>query len=1174
MLELREITKAYRTASLTQTALDGVSVAFRDNEFVAILGQSGSGKTTMLNVVGGLDHFDSGDLVIDGISTRDFKDRDWDAYRNNRIGFVFQAYNLIPHQTVLANVELALTLSGISRSERRERALAVLEDVGLKDHVSKRPNQLSGGQMQRVAIARALINDPEILLADEPTGALDSATSIQVMDLLREVAKDRLVVMVTHNPELAHQYATRIVELADGHIISDSDPFVPGALTRAAKAARRTRMSLVTALSLSFNNLMTKKGRTIMTSFAGSIGIIGIALILALANGVNGYIARTEEEALTSYPLSIQRAGVNLEGMLTQTSSAQAADGEVLMVRERAEALTATRSNDLRALRTFLEGPSAGVQNYVRAIEYSYNATPQIYLRDTSDGVVRVHPDQASSAMSENFGQSAFGSMMDTSVFHQMPSNPELYRDQFTVSAGRWPESSDEMVLVTRKDGTVDSLLEYSLGLRPYSEFSAMYSAFMSGQTSSIVGGASASPSPSASPTDSSSSSSMTSAAASASPSEGVDSPVVETGLATDGAASANGSLDGSASDSQAFSYDQILGREFSLVPASARYQHDAERGVWTDRSEQDDYMKRAVEQGRTLRIVGIVRATDDTTTLPSGIAYTADLTREVIEEAAASPIVQAQRANPDVDVFTGQRFSDLAAGQRSELDLSSIFSIDGEALQAAFQMDPAALEMDLSSLDFSSISLPSDMQSLDLSSIGLSGLDLSALSGALDPSDFDLSAIAGTLNLADLAAQYPQLAEIDVAAVLEKALESGAIQEGAGTYLAGVGAQLMEGFFTYAQANPPTAGSVEDWAGVVRSYLATDAVREQLEQAANSDQVINRAALTSALVTALGEDPAMTTVSEQLSQAVGQQIASQLAAQLSSQLGSGVAQSVGTALSQAIGGSMTQMMMSLQQQIEGQLSQVVSALQSGLANAFHVDEAALQEAFTPEMDQEELAALLATMMTRSVPSYEGNLQQLGWADLDTPSQIDLYPTSFADKDAVEQILSDYNARAEAAGHSEQVITYTDLVGTLMSSVTRIVNVITWMLIAFVAISLVVSSIMIAIITYISVLERKKEIGILRAIGASKGDVRRVFNAETIIEGLMAGLMGVGATLLLSIPANLIAQSRFNVYPIASLPVTAGIVLVLLSVALTVIAGIIPSRQASKADPVEALRSE
>lgn len=693
-----------------------------------------------------------------------------------------------------------------------------------------------------------------------------------------------------------------------------------------------------------------------------------------------------------------------------------------------------------------------------------------------------------------------------------------------------------------------------------------MYAAFLSGQTASVIGG-SASSSPTASATESGSPSegapasadSSASASASASPSPSAS------GAGTDGSASG---------DNHAYTYEQILGREFLLVPASARYQHDAERGVWTDRSEQEDYMKQALERGRTLRIVGIVRARDDTGTLTPGIAYTADLTREVMEEAAASPIVQAQLANRDVDIFTGQRFSDLAAGQREELDLSSIFTIDGEALQAAFQMDPAALQMDLSSLDFSSISLPSDMQSVDLSAIDLSALDLSSLSGALDPSAFDLSAIAGSLNLADLAAQYPQLAEIDLAAVVEKALASGAIQDSAGTYLAGVGAQLMEGFFTYAQANPPAGGSLEDWASLVRAYLATDAVQQQLSEAANSDQVINREGLISALVTALGEDPAVEAVSAQLSAAVGQQIASQLGTALSTQLSSGLAESVGTALSQAIGGSMTQMMMSLQQQIEGQLTAVASQLQTSLTNAFNVDEAALQEAFTPDMDQEELAALLATMMTRTVPTYEGNLQQLGWADLDTPSQIDLYPTSFTDKDAVEQILADYNARAEAAGQPDQVITYTDIVGTLMSSVTRIVNVITWMLIAFVAISLVVSSIMIAIITYISVLERKKEIGILRAIGASKSDVRRVFNAETIIEGLLAGLMGVGATLLLSVPANLIAQSRFNVYPIASLPGTAGIVLVVLSVALTVLAGIIPSRQASKADPVEALRSE
>lgn len=396
MLELRAVTKAYRTATLAQTALDAVSVSFRDNEFVAVLGQSGSGKTTMLNVIGGLDRFDSGDLVIDGISTRDYKDRDWDAYRNNRIGFVFQAYNLIPHQSVLANVELALTLSGVSRAQRRERALAALDSVGLADHVHKRPNQLSGGQMQRVAIARALINDPEILLADEPTGALDSATSVQVMDLLREVAADRLVIMVTHNPELAHEYATRIVELADGRVVADSDPYEPDSQdAREAKEARRTRMGTLTALSLSFNNLMTKKGRTIMTSFAGSIGIIGIALILALANGVNGYIARTEEEALTSYPLSIQSTGVDLAGLMRagEGERAEAKDGEILMTEGITSTMESTTTNDLASLKTFLDSSGSGVAGHVAAIEYSYDVSLQIYLADTSDGVVRVFPD-------------------------------------------------------------------------------------------------------------------------------------------------------------------------------------------------------------------------------------------------------------------------------------------------------------------------------------------------------------------------------------------------------------------------------------------------------------------------------------------------------------------------------------------------------------------------------------------------------------------------------------------------------------------------------------------------------------------------------------------------------------------------------------------------------------
>ena len=558
MLELKEIVKAYQTASLVQVALNKVSVAFRDNEFVAVLGQSGSGKTTMLNVIGGLDHFQAGDLVIDGISTKDYKARDWDAYRNNRIGFVFQAYNLIPHQSVLANVELALTLSGVSRSERRKRALDALERVGLKDHVNKKPSQMSGGQMQRVAIARALINDPEILLADEPTGALDSATSVQVMDLLRDVARDRLVIMVTHNPELAHQYATRIVELADGCIVADSDPFVPTAEDqRAAKPARRTSMGFVTALSLSANNLMTKKGRTLMTSFAGSIGIIGIAAILALANGTNAYIQKTEEETLGSYPLTIQKSGVDMTAALSVSASDSkkdkpAPDGQVgvSQIRTFADTIRDAKTNDLASLKTYLDNNGGNVETMVNAIEYDYDVVPQIFQSDTSKSTVQVSPDQSMKQMEAGFGSGAFGSMMQTNAFYQMPATASLYTSAYDLVAGSWPSGANQVVLVLDEDGNIPNLFEYTLGLKDHKEFDDLMRTYYQG----TLGGK------------------------------------TQSGAQT--------SAQSGTSDAT-YDYSTILSATFRRINAFDKYTWDETYKVWTDRSSDADYMKKLVDDGQ-----------------------------------------------------------------------------------------------------------------------------------------------------------------------------------------------------------------------------------------------------------------------------------------------------------------------------------------------------------------------------------------------------------------------------------------------------------------------------------------------------------------------------------------------------------------------------------------------
>ena len=1136
MLELKEIVKAYQTANLVQVALNKVSVAFRDNEFVAVLGQSGSGKTTMLNVIGGLDRFQSGDLVIDGISTKDYKARDWDAYRNNRIGFVFQAYNLIPHQSVLANVELALTLSGVSRSERRKRALDALERVGLKEHVHKKPSQMSGGQMQRVAIARALINDPEILLADEPTGALDSKTSVQVMDLLRDVARDRLVIMVTHNPELAHQYATRIVELADGSIVADSDPFVPTAEDRReAKPARRTSMGFLTALSLSANNLMTKKGRTLMTSFAGSIGIIGIAAILALANGTNAYIAKTEEETLGAYPLTIQKTGIDMTAALSVSASDSkdsqpAPDGKVGVSKLRtfADSIRDAKTNDLASLKTYLDNNGGDINSMVNAIEYDYDIVPQIYQSDTSKATVQVSPDQSMKQMEAGFGSGAFSSMMVTNPFYQMPATTSLYTSAYDVVAGSWPSGANQVVLVLDEDGNIPNLFEYTLGLKDHKEFDDLMRSYYQGAL---------------------------------------------------GDKSQSGAQSGTQSGAAAATYDYsaILGTTFRRVNAFDKYTWDDTYKVWTDRSSDADYMKKLVDGGRQLTISGIVKPNSDKGgALRQGIAYTPALTYQIIEEAAASPIVKAQRAKPDVDVFTGKTFKELADNQKSQsggFDMSSLFTVDESKLSAAFQIDPDKMQMDLSGLDFSGMDFSGlDFSNLDMSGMDLSNIDLSALAaqpGAQSGMAFDLSG----LDFGELSKELPQLANVDFQTIIRSALADGAVKDGAADYLSAQASQIAQGFQDYAREQIE-AGGTTDFATLASAYFSQPEVLEQLRAAVSSDQVVDSDKLAANLMKALGDDPALAQIGTDVSTQVMNAISAQIAAQLGRTLTQGVSAVIGQVMQEAMTNAMTSMMTQLSTAIGDQIGSTMEQFATNMSSAFSIDPQAFAEAFQSNVDEKSLAALMATMFSTDVPTLDTNLRNLGWADIASPSNISIYPKSFADKDRVKAALDAYNADNKAAGATDKVIAYSDVMGALMSSVTKIVDIISWLLIAFVSISLVVSSIMIAIITYISVLERRKEIGILRSIGASKGDVSRVFNAETVIEGLLAGLMGVGVTYGLCAIANGIAYSSFNVENIAQLSPLTALTLIAVSVGLTVIAGIIPASRASRQDPVEALRAE
>ena len=845
MLQLKNIKKNYESGEEIVKALKGINIEFRESEFVAILGPSGCGKTTLLNIIGGLDHYTSGDLIIDGISTKKYKDRDWDTYRNHRIGFVFQNYNLITHQSVLSNVELALTLSGVDKKTRRKKAIEVLEKVGLKDQMHKKPNQMSGGQMQRVAIARALVNDPDILLADEPTGALDTKTSIQIMEILKEISKDRLIIMVTHNPDLAEKYATRTINLLDGEITSDSRAYNSKKEIKEKKeTGKKTSMSFMTAMNLSLNNLMTKKGRTILTAFAGSIGIIGIALILAISNGVQEYINNVEEETLTSYPLTVQEETVEIadfiSSMQPSSDTEEHEEGKIysndVMSEMMATASASVESNNLEAFKSYIESDETNIKDYTSAISYSYNLNLQIY-KDDNEEIIQVNPNTVLDelGMSMNEMQSAF---MSTDVFSEMFDSQEMNEQMYDLVAGSWPDEYNEVVLVVDENNEISDFTLYALGLKDQSELSEMYQNIVNGTPFEV--------------------------------------------------------------EQTSYDMDDLVGMKFKFVLNSDYY--ELENGIWVDKRNNDDYMKELLDNAEEIVITGIIRPNEESiiASTAGGVMYLKDLKEYVINKINESEIAQAQLEKPDINVFTGQEFSD------EEFDISTL--------------------------------TPEQM--------------------------------------------------------------------------------------AYLQSLSPT----------------------------------------------------------------------------------------------------------------------------------------------------EMAEVIATYEEQAGATYEDVLNQIGVIDLDKPTAINIYPKDFDSKDEIVNIINNYNDEQRDNGHDENVINYTDIVGVMMSGVSTIIDVISYVLMAFVSISLIVSSIMIGIITYISVLERTKEIGILRAIGASKKDISRVFNAETFIEGLTAGVMGILITLLLTIPINIIIKNLSGISNIAVLPVGGAIILVIISVLLTTIAGLIPSRMASKKDPVEALR--
>ena len=1176
MLQIKDICKKYVTGPLVQKALDGVSLAFRDSEFVAILGPSGSGKTTLLNIIGGLDRYDSGDLIINGISTKKYKDRDWDSYRNHTIGFVFQSYNLIPHQTVLANVELALTISGVSKKERRQRAVRALEQVGLGNQLHKRPNQMSGGQMQRVAIARALVNDPDILLADEPTGALDSDTSVQVMELLKEVAATRLVIMVTHNPELAQEYASRIVTLRDGLIQTDSDPFQPSVQAPAVhKNMGRSSMSLLTALSLSFNNLRTKKARTLLTSFAGSIGIIGIALILSLSNGVNQYIQSVEEETLSEYPLQIQSTGLDLTSMMVTAASGHdsSSSDQVTVNQSVAAMFSGFSSNDLASFKAFLDSGESGIQPYVSAVEYTYNVSPQIW-RIEEDEARQVHPDTSFSAMglgSSGSSNSLMSMATSTDVFYQMPRSTSLFEEQYEVKAGRWPQSWNECVVVLTASGSINDQLLYTLGLRDSDELEEMIRQFLA--------------------------------------EENVDVPT----------------------DDRQYTYNDFLGVEFRLVNAADYYTYDEEYQVWTDHSQDAAYMLDLAQKGEPLTVVGVVQPAEgaNATALRSGIAYPASLTERVIDQAAASEIVSRQLEQPGVDVFSGDEFG---TKKETEFDMGSLFTVDEKALQKAFAVDESkltaglgdSLQLDLSGIDLGGMIDPDAMASQlpelpapDLAAI-LSQLDLQISPEGISASLEKLLAGYGDYAASHPEADYSQLgqqfmdyletddAQQRLADALEALLEESGQLELPAEKLQQLIVEILEGYPEFAQQNGYT--DPDKFSEYLALYLQTPEVQQQLELARTQllelaegalDLTADQAAvLAQSLLEGYQQyaaanglpDPArmgehflayLQTPEATQMLLEGLQATINMEA-LEQQLGTimqGYMQSTVTAVGQAIQsqltGAMKQAAGQIASAIEKSMVSAMSQMGKNFQNAFQIDTDAFSAAIQVNMDADQMQEVLLSMFSAQDATYEGNLKKLGYADLAEPSGINIYPLDFESKEKVLDILDGYNQRMEDSGQEEKVIRYTDVVGTLMTSVTDIINVISYVLVAFVAISLVVSSIMIGVITYISVLERKKEIGILRAIGASKRNVSQVFNAETFIIGLCAGVIGIGITLLALIPANqfihyLAGSSEIN----AILPAGAAVALILLSVLLTLLGGLIPSRKAAKSDPVTALRTE
>jgi len=1055
MLEIKKITKIYETEGFTQKALNEVSVNFRECEFASILGPSGSGKTTFLNIIGGLDHYTDGDLVINEISTKKFKDSDWDSYRNHRIGFVFQNYNLITHQTILSNVCLALTLSGISKKEATERAKKALSDVGLADHINKKPNQLSGGQMQRVAIARALVNDPDILLADEPTGALDSDTSIQIMELLKKIAKNKLVIMVTHNPELAETYSTRIIKLKDGKIISDSNPYDGKKNTREKKSinkekSKKTAMSFLTALSLSFNNLMTKKGRTILVAFAGSIGIIGIALILAVSTGFQNYVDSIQEDTLTSYPLTIMQESTDVTSMiLSMTTGSHESDGTNKVKEQQyiTNMLSNIKANDLKSFKHYLEKNYQKVDKDILTIKYSYSIDPMIYTVDATDKLAKLNPSNLfSSFYNTNMfsSYSAFGS-----IFSQMVDNTETLDTQYDMLAGRWPKEYDEMIIVLSEPNGISDLLVYSLGLRDNQELTDMVTKIMSGEAVNIN----------------------------------------------------NQPLE--------FTYEDLMNVDLRLIMPSDIYRYNENYDVYEDMSNDNTYMQGLYDQAMKLKIVGIVSAKPGTTStaLMPGISYTSKLIDHIIDYSKETTLVKKQLANNEVDVFSGSRFD--SKNNNIDFGFEDVISIDSEKLSQAFNMD-----IDENKIKDDTVKYMNDIAN--------------SVTTDITPAknDFDNTLntfIDGLFNSIDSQVSINDVSDV-VNNYLDSAEASSALYKLESDYVLPV--SIFKA--TYA-------GSLKSiLSAYIGAYYGMD---QSLTEDENNPVAIIDENILGMILPNVKEKITLSGASEKMAHAMTEAV--------------------------------------MKKEIANKVGEMVSNITNSIASSFNVDEDAISSAFSLNFTEDELMRVVSAMLNREEKTAKSNLITLGYQDKEEPTFIAFYFNSFDGKEHFLDFIDSYNKKMKKDGHEEKEINYSDTTGILMNSVKTIVNAVSYVLIAFVSISLVVSSIMIGIITYISVYERTKEIGILRSIGASKRNISSIFNAETFIIGLLSGLFGIGISYILIPIINTVLHHYTGNIPLrAMLAINNALLLVILSIILTLIGGLIPARAASKKDPVEALRSE